>query len=95
MEIKKKTSIKDQKTYTDWEEARREGAEGVLEDLLEQFSDSSSSSESHITDRSFPVSPSILYEQREMFIDMRCKSNYKSVTLSSIKSCHKKEETKK
>jgi hypothetical protein len=29
---------KNQKTYTDWEEARREGAEGVLEDLLEQFS---------------------------------------------------------
>jgi hypothetical protein len=57
----------------------------------EQFSETSSSSESHGTDRSFPVSPSILYEQREMFIDMRCKSNYKSVTLSSIKSCHKKE----
>jgi len=30
--------IKNQKTYTDWEEARREGAEGALEDLLEQFS---------------------------------------------------------
>jgi hypothetical protein len=29
---------KNQKTYTDWEEARREGAEGALEDLLEQFS---------------------------------------------------------
>jgi hypothetical protein len=31
---------KNQKTYTDWEEARREGAEGALEDLLEQFPDS-------------------------------------------------------
>lgn len=29
---------KNQITYTEWEEARREGAEGVLEDLLEQFS---------------------------------------------------------
>jgi hypothetical protein len=28
---------KDQKTYTDWETARKEGAMGVLEDILEQF----------------------------------------------------------
>jgi hypothetical protein len=28
---------KEQKTYADWEEARREGALSVLEDLLEQF----------------------------------------------------------
>jgi hypothetical protein len=54
----------------------------------EKSSDSSSSS-SHFTYKSIPVSPSILYEQREQFVD-HCKYLHKSVTFSTIKSFCKK-----
>ena len=41
--------------------------------------------------RSIPVSPSILYQQRESLIGIRLKNRKNSVTLSSIKSEYKKE----
>ena len=40
--------------------------------------------------KSIPVTESILYEQRNYFIDSPSKSRYGSVTLSNIKSEHKK-----
>ena len=53
----------------------------------EKLSDSSSST-SNFTYKSIPVSPSILYEQRELYAEIQ--SKYRAVTFSTIKSFHKK-----